>query len=97
MIRWAMITLLICNVLRATPLEFEQKFDSGTLKGYRFGACDYWQRFNSDFGSAYACGFSPQRIVVADGNDVANLLEKAEARILQLEERVADLEKKINP
>ena len=97
MIRWAALTLLVCNALLATPLVFEQKFDSGTLKGYRFGACDYWQRFNTDLGSAYACGFSPQRIVVADGNDVADLLEKAEARIQQLEERVAELEKKINP
>lgn len=66
-----------------------------TLKGYRFGACDSWQRVQGSVGSGYACNFWPTSIVVADGYDTANALTAAEKRIAELEERVMALEKKV--
>lgn len=68
-----------------------------SLKGYRFGACDYWQLIGGvgTGGSQYACNFYPQRITVADGYDTAEALDAAMKKIEALEARVAELEKKV--
>lgn len=66
----------------------------GRIKGYRFGACDYWVTSNSpNGGNNYACGFYPNRITVADGYDVADVLAEMAKKIEALEAKVAELEK----
>lgn len=65
------------------------------IKGYRFGACDYWVTNNSPTGgTSYACGFYPNRVTVADGYDVADALTEMAKKIEVLEAKVAELEKK---
>ena len=65
------------------------------IKGYQIGACDWWTSVQGNTGFAYGCATYPQRIVIPDGYDVSNALKAADAKIADLERRVAELEKKI--
>ena len=68
---------------------------SSRIKGYHIGACDWWTSVQGNNGYAYGCANYPQRIVIPDAYDVANELKAADAKIAELERRVAELEKKI--
>lgn len=95
-----MKTILFCLlIVFSMPFSFASQADPihyDSLSGYRMGACTSW-RFADSSMPGYLCSNAPSTVTVADAYSYANAIRQLEARIAELEKKVAELQPPASP